>query len=733
MDTKSRGLKGIGILIIAAVIIVPAILTVLFYPAFYDEAEAQAGDTGVYMLSDEYLLSLYKGSYVLYKEMRDLDDTEQYIPSELFFDENAAASAGASYEEMGYIKDGINSVIHSWEKDFGELRGRFDYAVFDADGVQTLQNGDGELSGYIDGSYLDGTGNRYAAVLVLNFNAAGGLSVKEYGSDDSVNYDSEMYSLHAENPLTTEAEVSQQYIYSIKGPSNVTIVYAIPSDSNMFYMMYTSYPTVIKTEEYEIWTIGVLSLITLAAILLPFIKKLEINELKLSKLPAEIAIILLIFILAIVSSGMTGVIERTCNGEYAEMARRFVGIASLSRLIVNVINTGFWTLLLVCWYAVISSLRQMFVYGPWGYIKKFSWIYRIFPFSKRNILRLYHYFAGFDFKDSLNKAVFIAVLINLAVIAFICFFWVAGILMAIPYSVAVFILLRRYMDDIRDKYKKMLDATGQMADGNLDVSIEDDLGPFNSYKTEIKRIQSGFKKAVDREVKSRNMRTELITNVSHDLKTPLTAIITYIGLLKDESITEEERRSYIDTLDRKSMRLKALIEDLFEISKADSGNVSLNIANIDLANLIRQVYFEIKEKSDEAGLEIRLNLPEKVILPLDSQKTYRIFENLFVNCIKYSLSGTRVYVDMSETENSVTVEIKNIAAAELGCIQAADLTERFVRGDMSRNTDGSGLGLAIAKSFAELQRGHLKVNIDGDLFKVTLTFLKGDSGAAQAN
>ncbi len=730
MDTKLKKLRGIGILLIAAVIIVPSIFTVLFYPAFYDEAEA-VNDTeqSVTALSEDSLLKLYKGSYVLYKEMRNLTDNKQYVPSELFFDEEVAETAGALYEDIKYIREGINSVIYSWDQDFGECRGQFDYGVFNSQGSQTLSNTESNvsLSEFISNKTADIENGKYALVIMLQFNAAGGLTVTEYGGgEESEDYDSVLYSMHADNRLASAAGISNEYVYSVKAPKDITIVYAIPSNSNLFSALYIYYPTAIKTEEYEIWTIGVVALITVAAILLPFIKKLDISEFKFSRMPAELAIIIIILIAAILSSGMTGVIERTCNGEYSEMAKGFIG-DKFSAIIVNVFNIGFWALLFMGWYSAVSSLRKIFVYGPWQYIKKYSWIYRVFPFCKRKFLQLYNYISSFDFKDSSSKAVLIAVLINLAVVSFICFFWVAGILIAIPYSVVVFILLRKYMDGIKDKYKKMLDATGQMANGNLDVSIEEDLGPFNSYKTEIKRVQYGFKKAVEKEVKSRNMRTELITNVSHDLKTPLTAIITYIGLLKDENITEEERRSYIDTLDKKSMRLKALIEDLFEISKADSGNVSLNIANIDLANLIRQVYFEIKEKSDEAGLEIRLNLLEKAILPLDSQKTYRIFENLFINCIKYSLKGTRVYVDMTETEDGVLVEIKNIAAAELNNVRASDLTERFVRGDMSRNTDGSGLGLAIAKSFTELQKGRLEINIDGDLFKVTLNFKSGEN------
>ena len=227
--------------------------------------------------------------------------------------------------------------------------------------------------------------------------------------------------------------------------------------------------------------------------------------------------------------------------------------------------------------------------------------------------------------------------------------------------------------------------------------------------------------AVDKEVKSQRMKTELITNVSHDLKTPLTAIITYVNLLKEER-DEEKQREYIDVLERKSLRLKVLIEDLFEISKANSQNVTLNVVDVDIVNLFKQVKLEMEDKITAAGLEFRCEYPEeKIVIPLDSQKTYRIFENLLVNITKYAMPHTRVYVQIGRKEGKTFIRLKNISAAELN-FKPEELTERFVRGDVSRNTEGSGLGLAIVKSFVELQKGELKIETEADLFKVEIQF-----------
>ena len=188
--------------------------------------------------------------------------------------------------------------------------------------------------------------------------------------------------------------------------------------------------------------------------------------------------------------------------------------------------------------------------------------------------------------------------------------WFFGIMALIIYSVLLFFILRKYFNDLKEKYALLLQSTNEIAEGNLDVSITDDLGVFNPFKAEIEKIQSGFKKAVDEEVKSQRMKTELITNVSHDLKTPLTAIITYVNLLKEEK-DEEKRQDYTQVLERKSLRLKVLIEDLFEISKASSKNVTLDIMDIDVSNLFKQVKLELEDKIQGAGLELRCSIPRR--------------------------------------------------------------------------------------------------------------------------
>ncbi|SHK87118.1 Histidine kinase-, DNA gyrase B-, and HSP90-like ATPase, partial [Clostridium cavendishii DSM 21758] len=240
----------------------------------------------------------------------------------------------------------------------------------------------------------------------------------------------------------------------------------------------------------------------------------------------------------------------------------------------------------------------------------------------------------------------------------------------------------------------------------------------------INNLKSGLKDALGKEMKSERMKSELITNVSHDLKTPLTSIINYVDLLKKEELESQKANDYIAILDRKSQRLKALIEDLFEASKATSGALDMNIEKIEITELLKQTLAELDEKIVASRLNFKVNLGvEKIYVMGDGRRTYRVFENLIQNILKYSLAGTRVYIDLIKEENSIKLVMKNIAAYEMN-FDATEIAERFKRGDLSRNTEGSGLGLAIAKSIMELQNGKLDLEVDGDLFKATAIFGK---------
>ena len=223
-------------------------------------------------------------------------------------------------------------------------------------------------------------------------------------------------------------------------------------------------------------------------------------------------------------------------------------------------------------------------------------------------------------------------------------------------------------------------------------------------------------------MKSERFRTELITNVSHDIKTPLTSIVNYVDLLQKEEPENEKQREYLEVLSRQSGKLKKLIEDLIEASKASTGNLAVDLEPCELGVLLDQTSGEYGEKLESAGLELVLQKPEKPVRVMaDGRHLWRVFDNLLNNIVKYAQPGTRVYLSLSEENGKARVDFRNISREQLN-ISAQELTERFVRGDASRNTEGSGLGLAIAMSLMRLQKGNMDITVDGDLFKVSLSF-----------
>ena len=414
-----------------------------------------------------------------------------------------------------------------------------------------------------------------------------------------------------------------------------------------------------------------------------------------------------------------GLILDTINGYYITKLSG-IGFGESSELILGAMNVLSWAaFLFLCMFSVFY-LKSFFKEGIINSIKKNTvciWLL--------NVLRKIIYKASrFDLNDDTNKTILKIVLANCLIISIICCFFTFGIFFALVYSAILFIILRKRFDELKHDYEILLDAVKRLSNGDFDVEINQDIGMFNSLGTEFSNIKDGFEKAVSEEVKSQKMKTELISNVSHDLKTPLTSIITYIDLLKDEQLDYEKRKEYLDTLDRNSLRLKNLIDDLFEVSKVNSGDVKLNLVDVDIIALIQQAKFELIDKFNEKSLIFKTAFPnEKIILSLDSLKTYRIFENLLMNIGKYALENTRVYIDIDNSDDEVTITFKNISADEIK-VSEDELVERFVQGDTSRNTSGSGLGLAIAKSFTELQKGNFKISVDGDLFKASVTFKK---------
>lgn len=300
-------------------------------------------------------------------------------------------------------------------------------------------------------------------------------------------------------------------------------------------------------------------------------------------------------------------------------------------------------------------------------------------------------------------------------IPFLSFAGITGLLIGLS------ILIFKKIKEVQSQYKDVLDTAKEISTGNFENVKPSNNGLFEELNHTMYQIKGSFEQAVKEQVQSQNMKTELIANVSHDLKTPLTGIKNYVELLNDFTLNEEDKKNYLERLNQYTDRLSILITDLFEVSKANSGNMELECTNINIIEFIEQVCTENEELLEAKHLSLVTNLPDHaILLYLDGNKTYRIFENLFTNISKYSLENTRVFLSVQEMENQVQITLKNTSKTPLDFKD--DITERFVRGDKSRHESGSGLGLAIVKSFTEIQNGTFIVKTDGDLFKAILSF-----------
>ncbi len=742
-------IRGIGISLICSA------LFTLTYDFFRDKAKNEQ----VSPIEEESNISwLYQNCYLLYRDLynkvnhEDVSFKELYLPpvegaewiwdtslkNNIVSDDYESAESDDVYDSLEY--DEVNALLEyeEWvdqyffelEEEFSYLNANYDYIIEDLESGAYISNlPDNTLETEVQYFYLqfvfDENGNVTVGSDIQGDNT---VAIRKNATAAARNYS--LYEMFQNTEITDD----QKKYYNVQMPSNCQVTFCISKTSweemqrqgiyyinyqnnNDFYLYNYSEWQTFQYSGIEDLLFLLLCVTAVIAIFLPgTIQAEERKRHKLLQMPLELVVTGSIVLIA-AADPITELAYRVSYGNFIEELRVMI-FYKAAGILVYLINLLIVAAYFFCaWFAGIC-LREIRETGFGEYIRQ-RWIfYRIFPYVKGKTKALYDAVSHFDVTKKANKLILKVVLVNAVVVFIISSLWVGGFAVAVVYSIILYLILRKYISDLQKNYSVLLGALNKIAEGDLNVAITEDLGVFEPFKPNVIRIQRGFQKAVEEEVKSQKMKSELITNVSHDLKTPLTAIITYVNLLKEENLTEEQRKEYLDILSRKSLRLKGLIEDLFEVSKANSQNMPLNLMDVDIINLIKQVSFEMSDKMADSRLDVRMNLPEqKIVLSLDSQKTYRIYENLFGNVAKYALPGTRVYVDAVLHEDTIEITLKNITAEEIS-VNAEDLTERFVRGDASRNTEGSGLGLAIAKSFTELQNGQLSIQVDGDLFKV---------------
>lgn len=706
-----------GRIVVWALSLAAGLIFMSLYPWFQERAAEEEPDI---LSGNEFLHEIYQANTVLYRILQETVTGTKIDWQDLYL--TAAKSRVNDYrgeyydfgEEtpLSYAGERLGVLLDDWNTNMAEgIASVIDYEIIDGASGKRIANTEWYLCRLGTENESQTAKDFYPYYIKMEFDDIGKLShvwvrgedadalleatsrvmksrylernlyeTLSYSAYGNVGWEDEIYYL-------SEGELWRMLLRVTNLPKNCTVCYAmseaqlaeLKASSRMFLSM-TPVGNYLNSGIQEAFRL-LLIMLFLMALLLPLWKGYHLHEKQLLPLHFEIRAVLLAAAFLLLGELSAWCVLYTMSNRWDHSLPYILQIILPGLYwgkIWKIVQAGNLILLTVAfrfWLALATPFCQIYVFGVRGYFRKHSLLVRcarkmrVVIKRRRRRLRRMHW---------------------------------------------------------QKKYGYLVMAVRSVYEGNLQTEFSEDWGDFEPLKEELASLQTAFLQAVEEEVKSQRMRNELITNVSHDLKTPLTAILTYTELLQGKNVTEQQRGEYLSVLRRKSLRLKTLIEDLFEVSKASSGNVTLERERVDICSLMRQVYLEYEDGAKVSGLTFRFQFPdEKIYLLLDGEKTCRIFDNLYANILKYAMPDTRVYVSVVCEGEEVRIELKNVSGTELN-IPPESLTERFVRGDSARSSEGSGLGLAIARSFVELQDGRMQIEIDGDLFKVTLIWLQQD-------
>ena len=510
-------------------------------------------------------------------------------------------------------------------------------------------------------------------------------------------------SLQVWNHTIKQSLDTEDFVFAVNVDTEFPIADSIASDAETFekyanLMLPVLLGTILS---FVIWLISMIWL-TVAAGRKPEDEEIHLNS--FDRWYTEIAAGVVTGVWLVGFMGMVTVIANSLIGTFNNM----------QILIISLVICGIYTM---AWFLTgyLSLVRRIKAGTFW----KNSLLRRILKWIGKCNRKIVDFIGSF----SRNTSEKIKVLFGIGGFVFLQFMINASgvfALVLIVADVAAIVYAVRKVDGL----DLIMDGLKKISDGELQYKIKTEqlTGKYKAMAEYINNIGDGLDAAVENSLKKERMQTELITNVSHDLKTPLTSIINYVDLLKRENLTDPQVQEYLRILDEKSQRLKVLTEDVVEASKASTGNIKFEMNDIDFVEMVQQVIGEFEEKFQEKNLTMMVHFTdEPSMIYADGQKMWRVLENVFGNVVKYAMEGTRVYAEISNSNKKVVFSLKNISAQPLN-FSADELTERFIRGDVARNTEGSGLGLSIAKSLTELQGGEFKLYLDGDLFKVMITF-----------
>lgn len=701
--------------------------------------------------SEDYVHNLVKTNYYLYYKNVSSQTKKYESPSNIFLSEDTVNSMIKNINVDYYssrldsiaIRESFNYIFNNLGDFIANSDGNLKYMCRDTKNNFKIENYcfndiNSNTTKDVFRNYIEFTYDSEGRGQITNSYGFNVNHIKNYFLD--INANEKIISDYSFLKGEDSSSISNYKIEPIK---NMKFIYAVPRnvDANFYTSddVISNYINESERSSYMIIstiTKVIIIFIAVLTIVIPTRKiRLFLGVERFCEFPLEVLIGIFAFLYhsLIAKDIPIKVVRETITGDFLKLVIDNGFDLKDAKQIVNVINISYWLIVFTITFILFSIVKIAFRTGLKKYIKEHCLTIRVFKISWLFVYNKTRIFLDVNLRKKYDRLYIYGVFLSLAgIISAGLLFEFGYLIFLVIFFLYMFILIiyikivREIMIESSMDYDHLLSLTKEIADGNLDKDISsEEAGIYEDIKIQLDRIQKAYKKSVEEEVKSQKMKSELISNISHDLKTPLTSILSYTDLLRNID-TNEESKKYIDTIYRKSERLKILIDDMFEISKAQTGNIYLDMNDIDIIQLAKQSIFEVNDKMSKRGIQIRTNFPDKkIILNLDGEKVYRVFENLLVNISKYGLENTRAYVSIKETEDSIEIEFKNISQMEID-YDVEDIIERFRRGDKSRNTEGSGLGLSIAKSYIEAMDGEFRLELDDDIFKARVIFKKNE-------
>lgn len=722
--------KGLGILVSVLLLVLISMGAIASYPHIYEKVQKTNNNN---YEDESFLYRLAQSNFSLYWKLKQQGAEKELTPLEIFWPDYEAPDAPMAavtysgtageyaydYEmpDYNYEQENIYNEVQNFnnsvrERYYSMKSGKqvYFWAKDNANGT-VLSNLKPSVKKELEenGRVLQ-PGEQFKYYIKLTYDKDGNMQIEDvYGA--SMESQLPLANINMEEMMYWFNDMSSvDYYGKGENPKDMTVVLAVDEQQSDWYYGYWKTRMSFIDNGFGMVYYGVLGLVLLMGLLLPLIKPLKIGKGISRAVPFELSIAGLCMVLAMVEP-FTEMAYETISGVTGQSLLQNSFSQSAAAIMAYAMNLAAWFFLLGFTYLLVLSLRQLFTMGPKEYFLKKCWCIRFASWCVRGIQALFYDMGRVDLSEKSNKMLMKTIFANFVILTLICCFWFFGVLGLIIYSIILFLILKSRIDDAKAGYRKMMNYIRKMKDGRLDLTIDEDLDVFEPMKQELQDLSRGMELAVEREMESQRVTSSMLFDAAAGLQEPLERLLQDVKEILEEQ-TEEGRKRLLTEMEEQTAILKPVIERLKNASSASAQSSRVDAEPVDISALIRQVQFELSSQAQAAQISFRLQLPEeKVLLMLDSEKTYQIFDILFHNILKYGQAGSRAYVTVKDTDAHVEIVLKNTSANELeGVLPGAEKS--------------GGLNTALARSLTELMGGTCENAIDGDLYKTILVFHK---------